>query len=208
MRKVGSEADLLDFRDPELRSRSSAERVTRSGRRVIIRAAVAGDLRLLVEMFRRVSLDDLRHRFLSAVARAPADALRIMTEARRDSITFLAFDAEGGELIASAMLTLDKDGGGEFALSTRSDFKGLGVSWSLLDHLADFAQEAGIRRLYSLETADDDRALVLEQEMGFRSRRCPDDATLMVAEKTLQPPEVGADARQPARLVIAEASRR
>ena len=46
---------------------------------------------------------------------------------------------------------------------------------------------AGIKLLQSIETSDDARALQLEREMGFRTRLCPEDPTLMIAEKALGP---------------------
>ena len=73
----------------------------------------------------------------------------------------------------------------EFALSTRPDRRAHGVSWALLDHVARYARNVGIRRLTSLETADDEKALKLEREMGFTVHICPDEATLMLAEKVL-----------------------
>lgn len=164
----------------------TADLVTNTGCSIHVRPARPEDEAALAELFRHLTPEDLRHRFLTSLRQVGDDRLKAMV--RNDdphSISFLAF--ERGELIATAMLVADKDyDSAEFALATQPDRKARGVSWTLLDYLVRFAKAAGIRRITSLETADDDKALKLEREMGFTVRMCPDEATLMLAEKTLR----------------------
>jgi hypothetical protein len=63
--------------------------------------------------------------------------------------------------------------------------KNRGIRWVLLDHITRFAAAKGIRRLQSIESVSDLRATRLEREAGFTVRSCPDDPTLVIAEKQL-----------------------
>ena len=161
---------------------------TNTGFAIHIRPARPGDERALSELFAKLTAEDLRHRFLTAVRHVSQDVLKAM--ARNDNphaISFLAFERFTGELVAAAQLVADSDySSAEFAVSTRGDRKSYGVSWALLDHMVRYAEAAGIGRVTSLETSDDDKALKLEREMGFTVRACPDDSTLMIAEKQLR----------------------
>lgn len=161
---------------------------TNTGFAIHIRPARPGDEDALADLFAKLSPDDLRHRFLTAVRNVSKDVLEAMV--RNDNphgISFLAFERFTGELIAAAQLVAESDySSAEFAVATRPDRKAHGVSWALLDHLVRYAEAAGIGRVTSLETSDDDKALKLEREMGFTVRACPDDATLMIAEKQLR----------------------
>jgi len=51
----------------------------------------------------------------------------------------------------------------------RPDFKGRGVSWELLEHVACFAEELGGRGTQSIESNDNHAAIELEREMGYTS---------------------------------------
>lgn len=167
----------------------SKDLVTSSGLRFHVRPAEPGDEEQLAKLFASLSPEDLRHRFLTGLREVGRDRLREM--ARNDDphlINFLAIDMATGAILATAMMAASKDySEGEFALATRPEAQRKGVSWKLLQHLVWYASVAGIKTLKSIETSDDARALQLEREMGFRTRLCPEDSTLMIAEKELQP---------------------
>jgi acetyltransferase len=166
----------------------SADLVTNRGIRFHVRPARPGDEEALGDFFRSLPPEDLRHRFLTGLREVGDERLKAMV--RNDdphTINFLAIDEETGKVMATAMLAATTDySEGEFAVSTRPEWKQRGVSWTLLEHLVSYAKAAGIKRIESIETSDDARALQLEREMGFRTRLCPEDATLMIAEKELQ----------------------
>jgi acetyltransferase len=167
----------------------SVDLVTNDGTRFRARPACPDDEEALANFFRHLPPDDLRHRFLTGIREVGGERLKEM--ARNDDphiVNFLAIEQETGAIIASAMLAASEDySQGEFAVSTRPEWKQRGVSWTLLEHLVRYATSAGIRILQSIETSDDARALQLEREMGFKTRLCPGDSTLMIAEKQLQP---------------------
>jgi acetyltransferase len=118
-------------------------------------------------MFAGVSAEDLRFRFLSGVSTVGHERLVPMTQVDyRRTINFLAF--AGAQLVASAMLANDPDGErAELALAVRADFKGKGVSWTLVDHVMRYARARGIETVESVESRDNHAAIALEREAGF-----------------------------------------
>jgi len=160
---------------------------TQSGMKIDVRPASPSDHDALKSFFEQVSRDDLYYRFLSGMHRVDEERLQHMLRDDDDlTIDFLALDSGTGEVLASAMLGADdRFERAEFAVVTRHDMKGRGISWALLDHAVRYAKAAGIKTISSLESATQSGALRLEREMGFTTRSVPDDATLVLAEKTL-----------------------
>ena len=74
----------------------------------------------------------------------------------------------------------------EIAVSIRSDYKGKGVGWALLDFLAEEARTRGVRRVIAIESRDNHAAIELEREKGFTPEPFDDDPTLVVLSKTLR----------------------
>jgi L-amino acid N-acyltransferase YncA len=107
----------------------------------------------------------------------------------RQKENFLAFAADGATIIATAMLACDAAmQTGEVAISIRSDHKGRGVSWELLEHVAHFAEANGVQTLQSIESHANHAAIELERDMGFTARTYPGDSTLMLVERKLPLP--------------------
>jgi acetyltransferase len=174
------------FSNREAQERWSGPLTTRSGLKIFVRPARSGDRGLLERFFGSLTAEDLYFRFLSGIREIDDERLEAMLCDSDDySIDFVALDVETGEILATAMLAADRAfDTAEFALATRPDAHGKGISWSLLDLAARYARAMGIKRLQSLQSASQADALQLEREMGFAVRTCPDDSTLMLAEKT------------------------
>lgn len=144
--------------------------VTRDGVAIHVRPVKPDDEAALAEFFRHVTPEDLRFRFLTGLQEVGRDRLAAMTQIDyRRTMNFLAF-AEDGLLIATAMLACDPDGvRAELAISVRADFKGRGVSWTLVQHVLDYARAEGIETVESVESSDNHAALKLEREAGFEA---------------------------------------
>ncbi|MFA6117939.1 MAG: bifunctional acetate--CoA ligase family protein/GNAT family N-acetyltransferase [Sphingomonas sp.] len=143
---------------------------TRDGVGMRVRPVKPGDEAALAEFFRHVTPEDLRFRFLTGLHEVGHDRLVAMTQIDyRRTMNFLAF-AGDGLLIATAMLACDPDGvRAELAISVRADFKGRGVSWTLLQHVLAYARAEGIETVESVESSDNHAALKLEREAGFEA---------------------------------------
>jgi len=165
----------------------SADLVTHSGMKIFVRPVRADDEPLLADFFARVAPEDLRFRFHYGLARVEHDQLAMMTRVDyRRTISFLAFDAERGEVIATAMLAAEADRTrAELALATRADMKHSGVSWTLLQHVLNYARSERIGAVEAIECADHDAALRMERELGFTIEADPEDSTLRIARLVL-----------------------
>lgn len=172
----------------------SADLVTRSGFAFRVRPVRSDDEPLLAEFFTRVSPEDIRFRFLSGLGHVDHDRIAAMVRVDyRRTISFLAFEPDGGPVVATAMLATDADRTrGEVALVTRADMKGRGLSWSLFNHMLCYAEAERIRVVEALEFADHDAAIRMEREMGFSCYADPDDPTLRIVRRTFEPTESGA----------------
>lgn len=161
--------------------------VTEHGLRFYVRPVRPDDEAAVARFFERVTPEDLRFRFMSGVDKVNHEQIAMMT--RVDyfrTISFLAFDENRREVIAIAMLATDPDRNhAEVALTTRSDMKGEGVSWTLFEHIVRYVRSEGITTLESVECADHEAALRMERELGFTTSVDPNDPTVWIARKNL-----------------------
>jgi acetyltransferase len=165
---------------------STARLSTRSGIALGVRPARETDGPALAAFFDKVSDEDRRFRFLAAAEHVGDQQLDPLIHADHyQSESFLAFDEANGELVGSALLACDKAmDTGEVAVSIRSDYKGRGVGWALLDFLGQEAQRRGVRRVIAIESRDNHAAIELEREKGFVPEPFEGEPNLVILSKT------------------------
>lgn len=165
----------------------SAQLTTRTGVKLNVRPASIQDEEAVSDFFRSVTPDDLRFRFLSSLkAVAPALAHQLVDVDHTATENLLAFDSKDGNLAATAMIAADEQGNdAEVAVSVRSDLKGRGIGWAMLQHACDYAKARGFKQLHTVELSDNRSAMSLEQEMGFTGRPCPDEMSLTILTKQI-----------------------
>lgn len=170
-----------------LLSEWSAELTTQSGVRLNVRPAAPEDETRLGEFFANVTPEDIRFRFLSAMRRVGHEQLHeLVAVDHMRTENFLAFNASGRKLLATAMLAADPSlEKAEVAIAVRADMKHCGIGWTMLQYLADYAEARGIKAIESIEYRDNREAIALEREMGFTATTCPGDATLVLVRKVL-----------------------
>jgi len=158
---------------------------TRSGVCLNVRQAHPADETALADFFDRVSDEDRRFRFLSAHRHLTHEQLVPLTHADHETTeSLVAVDADTHEIVASAMLACDRDmTGGEIAVSVRSDYRGKGVGWAMLDVLAGEAQRRGLKRVVAIEDRENHAAIELEREKGFVPHGVDGDPHLVMLEK-------------------------
>jgi acetyltransferase len=146
----------------------AADLTTRDGVAMHVRPILPDDEEALADLFRHVTTEDLRFRFMTGLRVVGRDRLVAMTQIDYwRTMHFLAF-AVDGTAIASAVLACDPDRErAELAVSVRSDYKGRGVSWTLVEHVVRYAEAEGIGAIESVESSENRAALGLEREAGF-----------------------------------------
>lgn len=165
----------------------SAELTTKTGLKLKVRPASTQDEETVGDFFRRVTPDDLRFRFLSSLKTVGPGLVHQLVDVDNTATeSLLAFDSDDGKLAATTMIAADSpDGGAEVAVSVRSDLKGRGVGWAMLQHACDYAKARGFKELHTVEFSDNRSAISLEEEMGFTGRPSPDDMNLTILTKQL-----------------------
>ena len=145
------------------------EKVTRAGIPLEIRPASARDVELLADIYRHLSPQDMRFRFKQSIEQLDPEDLKTLVDREAGMTSFLAFS--GGTAIACATLVGDPgSNSAEVILSVRPDWKGRGVSWTLLEEVLARATAAGLKRISSVELSEDLEAINLQREMGFVAR--------------------------------------
>lgn len=161
---------------------------TRSGIQLDVRPAAESDEPALAAFFDRVSDEDRRFRFLAAgrqVSHTQLDPLVHADHFRSES--YLALNRADGSLVASALLACDGPlDTAEVAVSIRSDCRGKGIGWALLDLLAREAQMRGVRRVIAIEDRRNHAAIELERGKGFVPEPFEGDPSLVILAKTFR----------------------
>jgi acetyltransferase len=112
---------------------------------------------------------DLSHRFLARLTQI--DYAREMA--------FVAVEEATGELLGVVRLVADPDyTKGEYAILVRSDLKGRGLGWRLMQHLVAYARAEKMDELYGSVLAENTTMFRMCRELGFSVEREPGDASL------------------------------
>ncbi|WP_324827713.1 GNAT family N-acetyltransferase [Qipengyuania zhejiangensis] len=160
---------------------------TRGGLRLDLRPVTLDDGPLLADLFDRLTVEDLRFRFLTGLDAVKPHQVATMLEVdHRQAEHLLAFDKATGTLVASVMIVADPAMEvAEVAVVVAREFRGKGIGWTLLRHATDLARERGIRTLRSVESRANHDALEVERTLGFEAHPYDGDPTMVLVEASL-----------------------
>lgn len=149
-------------------------------RRFRVRPIRPEDDGLVRALLARVTPEDLRLRFFAQMKEFNLAFMARLTQldyAR--SIAFIALDEAGGEPCGVVRLHADADHEtGEFAILLRSDLKGLGLGWALMELIIAWAKADGIRTVEGQVLRDNKTMLAMCDKLGFTVAADPDDPAL------------------------------
>jgi acetyltransferase len=136
---------------------------------VHIRPIRPEDEALYREFFAAVTAEDYRLRFFGAGPNLEHGFLARLTQidyARE--MAFVAIARNTGELLGVVRLIADPDyTRAEYAVLVRSDLKGRGLGWRLMQHLIEYAKAEGLNELHGSVLADNSTMLRMCAELGF-----------------------------------------
>src|SRR5882724_4160430 len=120
-----------------------------SGLRLRIRAIRPEDETLLTDMVARMSAEDLRMRFFTAVKELSHQlAARLTQIDDTGDMALIAQAEQSEEILGVARFSADPDNqNSEFAVAVRSDWKGRGIGAALMARLTDVARQRHIGAL-------------------------------------------------------------
>ena len=147
---------------------------------VRIRPIRPEDEALYAAFFARLTPEDQRLRFFTARPDLSHRFLARLTQidyARE--MAFVAVAEATGELLGVVRFVADPDYvQGEYAILVRSDLKGRGLGWRLMQHLIAYARTEKIEQLYGCVLAENATMLRMCRELGFSVEPEPGDAAV------------------------------
>ena len=153
-----------------------------NGSDVFVRPVRPEDEAMFLRFFERVSTDDLRLRFFSAVRHFSHEFIARLTQldyAR--SIALAAIDPASGEMLGAVRLLADANyDTGEYGIMVRSDLKGAGLGWRLMRIMIEYARWQGLRMVEGQVLRENTTMLAMCRQLGFAITADPDDATVAI----------------------------
>jgi len=147
------------------------------GRAILIRPIRPEDEPLYGPFLTRVTAEDVRLRFFGPVKEfGHAFLVRFTHVDYEHAIAFIALDAATGEMLGVARLHAHADcpWSGEYAILVRSDLKGHGLGWLLMQQIIAFARAKGFRSIDGQVLHENTTMLNMCRELGFDIRSNPD----------------------------------
>lgn len=138
------------------------------------------DAAAFVTFAQRLSNEDMRMRFFSPLRTLPPTLLARLTQIDYDrEMAFVLFDSSYA-VVAVGRLAADPDGErAEFALVVRTDLKGRGIGYALLEKLIGYARQRHIGEVWGNVLPENGTMLTLCREMGFKESRTADGMVLV-----------------------------
>jgi acetyltransferase len=161
---------------------------TRDGERLTIRPIRPEDAERHGAFFRRLSPQDIRYRFFSAMRELSPEQLARLTQVDYDrEMAFIAVREASGETAAVARLVCEPgEAEAEFAVIVQADLKGRGVASHLMRRLIDWTRGRGLRVIVGQVLADNAPMLAFVRHLGFSLRRMRDEPNVMEARLSLE----------------------
>lgn len=166
-----------------------AEKIRPNGAPILVRPLRPDDLRHYADFLAHVTPDDLRLRLFAPARGLSPDLLAKLTQI--DYAREMAFIAlEPGEqprMLGEVRFFADPDyTRAEYAVLVRSDLKGQGLGWILMQHLISYAQAEGLKTLYGNVLRENTTMLQMCGELGFRQVLDPDDPGVAYVELDIE----------------------
>jgi acetyltransferase len=157
------------------------------GTAIFVRPVRPEDEPLYGPFFAAVTAQDLRMRFFSAVKEFTHAFIARFTQidyAR--AMAFIAIEESSGQLLGVVRLHANADyDTGEYAILVRSDLKGHGLGWLLMQMIIEYARIEGIGTIEGQVLRENTSMLAMCRQLGFQIAADPDDVGICIA--TLNP---------------------
>jgi acetyltransferase len=158
----------------------------RDGAAILVRPVRPEDEPLYAPFFAAVTPNDLRLRFFAPVKDfSHAFVARLTQIDYARAMAFVAIDEQSGALLGVVRLHADANYvSGEYAILIRSDFKGHGLGWSLMQLMIEYARSEGIRTITGQVLRENAMMLEMCRELGFHVATDPEEPSAAIV--TLQ----------------------
>jgi acetyltransferase len=156
------------------------------GTALLVRPVRPEDEPLYPPFFAAVTQQDLRLRFFAPVKEFSHTFIARFTQndyAR--AISFLAIEESSGQMLGAVRIHADANyDAAEYAILIRSDLKGHGLGWLLMQYMIEYARAEGLRSIHGQVLQENTTMLQMCRELGFHIASDPEEPAIVVA--TLQ----------------------
>jgi acetyltransferase len=137
--------------------------------RVFVRPIRPEDEELVRGFLEHVTMDDLRLRFFAPIKDfGHAFVARLTQIDYARAMAFVAFDETTRELLGGVRLHSDANyETGEYAVLLRSDLKGRGLGWQLMQLIIEYARHEGLARIEGQVLGENRVMLQMCRDLGF-----------------------------------------
>jgi GNAT superfamily N-acetyltransferase len=149
---------------------------------VLIRAIRADDVAKSAKFIEELSLPSKHFLFLGGIAQLSDDALRHLCDPDyAHDMAYVALALEGDSSEPKRQVGVcryagaDSVHGAEISVAVADDWQHKGLGRRLLRHLIDYARSHGVKRLYSMDAANNERMRALARHLGFAEHADPND---------------------------------
>jgi RimJ/RimL family protein N-acetyltransferase len=147
------------------------------GWRIFVRPIRPDDEHLIRDLLAHVSKEDLRLRFFDSIKEFSPQFIAGLTHldyAR--AMAFVAIDEDGSDILGVVRLHLDKTHEtGEYAILLRSDLKGRGLGWTLMQLIIEYAKSEDLHRIDGQILQENSVMLKMCRELGFKVKTDAED---------------------------------
>jgi acetyltransferase len=161
----------------------------KDGWRVFVRPIRPEDEPLIHEMLKHVTMQDLRLRFFAPMKEFSHEFIARLTQldyAR--AMAFVAFDEATNELVGVVRIHSDSVyETGEYAILLRSDLKGRGLGWTLMQMIIEYARSEGLQAISGDVLAENTVMLAMCRSLGFEVKADPVDHGICNVRLALSP---------------------
>jgi len=154
------------------------------GREVFVRPVRPEDETMFRAFFPRVTMEDLRLRFFAPVREFSHEFIARLTQldyAR--AIALVAIDPANGEMLGAVRLHADANfDRGEYAILVRSDLKGHGLGWRLMQIMIEYARWLGLKTIEGQVLRENTTMLGMCRDLGFAIDQDPEDRDVCIVK--------------------------
>ncbi|MBX9846959.1 MAG: bifunctional acetate--CoA ligase family protein/GNAT family N-acetyltransferase [Xanthobacteraceae bacterium] len=163
----------------------------RDGTAVLVRPVRPEDEALYPPFLQKVTAEDLRLRFFGPIKHFDHAMIARFTQidyAR--AMAFVVIDPPSGEMLGVGRVhLLSQSDIAEYAVLVRSDLKGRGLGWLLMQKLIEYARSEGIRELRGEVLSENWTMLRMCAELGFDMAESPHDSSVRIVTLPIEPAE-------------------
>ena len=170
-------------------SELAAETMLQNGETVLVRPIRPEDEEAHADFFSHLEREDLRFRFFGHIKKPNHDFLARLTQIDYErEMCFIAVRPETGETLGVVRVIIDPDNErGEYAVIVRSDMKGKGLGYDLMERIVDYCRNRGTGEVYGYVLRENSAMRQMVEELGFVTKPGPEPGVVEVTLPLHQP---------------------